>query len=1605
MWNEVLEKKIDTDNNKGIEEKELLNFISNQKNLEELWNYLNKMLFKDRWDNLYRTTQTQIENNTPSISNKVKNNKSLTPDEKSIMKLQYFLDNKSYPSSELMFNRYLGEKFNNKYYLSKDPFVKENSPTILNWQESRELTNDEKKLQIETILETGQYYIKFLQDKWIFQPQYEWDKTQQDIYFNELQTKYNNWEVLENDKVLFYVHQIFRDISVSGAWYSSKSWDAYREIDKIFTSKNSRNKNSKDKKIIDVLYQIRQIDDAKWIYYKSWDLLLSTLSNNLWSCKINRGPESWKLNNSLMQLNFFKPLENWNFNSIVENMYTWLLHSSARWEADILIAFKEYNLPFKWASEKDMINLKNKLTEKLNSIKQKESQQKSEIKQSILDSKKQEIDMLNWQKEILKKEFRNQNIDLNNPIAKQALDYFQIQSTMNTDLINGKAIEIETPDWSKKMITLDMIVQEQYSIMEKKLTSEIVQKWIIYEILQQNQNTINFIRDIKKSGNKLTTDEKTIDMLADITWAWDYRSDKTFNTSVDVSKELVIQVALMAISWGIANIAAKGTLLAIQWWAKLLKAWNYVARVARYTNMSKTSFWSSVRLMPELFAADIIAEWTVFHLANTTLNAPLQGLSAEEYFKTINPFWSYQEQQADGSVKDVSNMLWYVESVAFMWVMKSFGSITNQITKALGWKTLAEAQQLQTINAILTANAITLPGEILAMQLTSASISSLFGHDIDLSPKSRAHTLALVIGLRIAHNATSPMKKASENIEWKIQENSMQQWKIEILNIIPGKEPGSVQWVEYRVLNWEWKPIDHGIASKETIESALKNKKQSETSALENNKENKPEIIQYKVYETKFLEIHKDKQYNIETVELNWCTWAVIIIKNNQWKSFALATHFPPIEGLRDKSIAETKKYLEDNKYIIGNISSVDIFAVTDVSRKNTDYQTIVDITKEKTGMEPALHLSEYASRDKTRSDKENLGKMNIAIDKEGNIKFIHEWKDIYGWVKVTPEQNKNQLNISTETQKQNSLNSDKLVNPDNTINPESKSNIEKFLREQNVLWKDQTLSEAQIRKIYEVHNMQRKSWETDDIQLNIRKWLTLREWFTLEQIRALMEGKICWVAEKIVRQSIKIEKKDTEKLLPSEFQNYMLKIQKELLEAKINNNPDINKTDNVFFEEYITLIDPSSSYTSPQKHVIKIEIENTTVDKFLDVYKKELETQINELLKKSDWLSSEKTYSIYDFNQDIFFKSAWAKEAKNESGRINYISNGKLIYWAEEINLSKKSTPKSKPQVDPEIVEANSKLSDKDRIIKAKELIWDITPIQEKAILEAHSQPWEIYNLDFSQIRARTEILQQAWFTSEQIRNLMKNGICWSFFWDLFKKSDKPLNKDQISEVKKLGKDINLDMNLPVQLEKDIEIFYKNGIKNNIYTAIEMNRTTEKNFENKIQGEKDFYRKVLEVVNKSAKENPDKEIVVLFDVDNTLAEKSWDVDILRPSAVTLLNLLKQGGVKIGFLTARNQIYNQINDRLKQLQQFISKEYIYASTFTMDDEIDNMIIARLPESYKNSFTNESKQKIKIYYDIIDNPDNKNKTFILVDDLPHPIAFGWVDLQWREQFYR
>ena len=89
-----------------------------------------------------------------------------------------------------------------------------------------------------------------------------------------------------------------------------------------------------------------------------------------------------------------------------------------------------------------------------------------------------------------------------------------------------------------------------------------------------------------------------------------------------------------------------------------------------------------------------------------------------------------------------------------MGVMKSFQPLTAQVTKVLEGTTGRNATALMQSHSIknaLAGHTITLPGEVLGMQATSAVVGFTFGHEVDLTPESRVHTIAMVIGLRFAH--------------------------------------------------------------------------------------------------------------------------------------------------------------------------------------------------------------------------------------------------------------------------------------------------------------------------------------------------------------------------------------------------------------------------------------------------------------------------------------------------------------------------------------------------------------------------------------------------------------------------------------------------------------------------------------------------------------------------------------------------------------------------------------------------------------------------------------------------------------------------------------
>lgn len=104
------------------------------------------------------------------------------------------------------------------------------------------------------------------------------------------------------------------------------------------------------------------------------------------------------------------------------------------------------------------------------------------------------------------------------------------------------------------------------------------------------------------------------------------------------------------------------------------------------------------------------------------------------------------------------------------------------------------------------------------------------------------------------------------------------------------------------------------------------------------------------------------------------------------------------------------------------------------------------------------------------------------------------------------------------------------------------------------------------------------------------------------------------------------------------------------------------------------------------------------------------------------------------------------------------------------------------------DVVKANAKLSDKERLTKAENILGrKLTKEQKNALLDAHNiwdeRVWAwVYNYTKAELLQKARILKKAWLNKDGIRTLMENGIVGSgvkkWFWEsikeLFVKPDK---------------------------------------------------------------------------------------------------------------------------------------------------------------------------------------------------------------------------------------
>lgn len=167
-----------------------------------------------------------------------------------------------------------------------------------------------------------------------------------------------------------------------------------------------------------------------------------------------------------------------------------------------------------------------------------------------------------------------------------------------------------------------------------------------------------------------------------------------------------------------------------------------------------------------------------------------------------------------------------------------------------------------------------------------------------------------------------------------------------------------------------------------------------------------------------------------------------------------------------------------------------------------------------------------------------------------------------------------------------------------------------------------------------------------------------------------------------------------------------------------------------------------------------------------------------------------------------------------------------------------------------------------------------------------------------------------------------------------------------------------------------------------------------------KAEGEISFLKDVLTRANMAQKENPGKECVVLFDLDETLVKAFFDENneleqYMRPCLPVLLDSLEKNKMKIGLLTSRGMVQEQIQEtgELGLLGKYCDSGYIYSTRDYLELQREQSLIKdpriiNRPELQ----TTGNLEKIAFFDDLIVN--NPEKVFVPIDDFEYPQLYQY-----------
>ncbi len=616
---------------------------------------------------------------------------------------------------------------------------------------------------------------------------------------------------------------------------------------------------------VEVLELIRKVDRASYSKFYSWDAILSELSEGISKMRFD-GTEYTELNNSLKQLDDLL-----NNDEKMDELF-WLLSDDDLFLPDkslnvrVLKFFNSIGFDRNWDdseilalyAELEEIKEQNLIikSETEKRIKKEYKQNQSQIKRNIEVLDKQISQTSEWSENYWEYVARKKVLEAQLEACESFLGWNKLQEIKTDDdwnIILNESWEIElcdtkSDDWSD--ITIASMCDIAYNAANEVAFRAVAASTLGLALLEYYEDDVDKIsKKVDDWKWNITLHERKLKLIDDIEWIWKWWSDSTFNTILDVTKEVLIEVAICVVSMWVGNALSAGLRWVYHIWKGLIKSINMAKSVKKLSTVSKLAnntlkvgkYWKNLKFVDKTWRVvktfwnatkpvwkalnkmvtsnvpkkitKLAIEWTWFHVSSTFLHNVINENPLSTW---INPFWY---EMIDG--EKVYNWKWYVQSIVFLWVLKWVWVPLQNLSANIVSKAVPA-----TLSGSLLESSLVQVSSVLAetwlLMWTDQGLRLIFDPQSfwEMSTTEFIHMVGMVIWLRAYGAINKKLGLSTKGLSDRVDERVAKKFSVK-----NGKGELILQdsnWKEYRVTEDQ---INEGFNNLEKIQAEKANVK------------------------------------------------------------------------------------------------------------------------------------------------------------------------------------------------------------------------------------------------------------------------------------------------------------------------------------------------------------------------------------------------------------------------------------------------------------------------------------------------------------------------------------------------------------------------------------------------------------------------------------------------------------------------------------------------------------------------------------------------------------------------------------------------------------